>query len=117
MNRNKQFFKKLTVFVILVLAVNELLNVAYNHWMYYFRLSRIQDEEFQAYSGTLKYLMLGNSHNRINPLILGPGFCYIMPKETLYADVLQAKVHPRKDRQKAGEHTVVDRSCELQPEG
>jgi hypothetical protein len=25
--------------------------------------------------------MLGNSHNRVNPVILGTAFCYIMPKE------------------------------------
>ena len=81
MNRNKLFFKKLLIFILLVIAGNVLLNAVYNHWMYYFRLSRIQDEQFAARSDTLKYLMLGNSHNRINPAILGNGFCYIMPKE------------------------------------
>ncbi|TRZ69974.1 MAG: hypothetical protein D4R97_09005 [Bacteroidetes bacterium] len=81
MNRNKLFFKKLCVFIILVLAVNTLLNAVYDHSMYYFRLSRIQDEQFKAHPDTLKYLMLGNSHNRVNPEILGNGFCYIMPKE------------------------------------
>ena len=79
--RNKLFFKKLLVFIILVIVVNMLLNAVYDHWMYYFRLARIQDEQFDAHSDTLKYLMLGNSHNRINPEILGNGFCYIMPKE------------------------------------
>lgn len=49
--------------------------------MYYFRLARTQDEQFQTYTGPLKYLMLGNSHNRVSPAILGNGFCYIMPKE------------------------------------
>jgi hypothetical protein len=81
MSLNKLFFKKLSVFILLVLAVNALLNVAYNHWMYYFRLSRIQDEQFEAHPDSLKYLMLGNSHNRIDPAVLGNGFCYIMPKE------------------------------------
>lgn len=81
MDRNKLFFKKLGVFIILVLALNTVLNKAYNHWMYYFRLARTQDEQFKAYKGPLKYLMLGNSHNRVNPAILGNGFCYIMPKE------------------------------------
>jgi hypothetical protein len=81
MNRNKLFFKKLGVFIILVLALNAILNEVYNHWMYYFRLARTQDEQFKAYTGPLKYLMLGNSHNRVSPAILGNGFCYIMPKE------------------------------------
>jgi len=81
MIRNKLFFQKLFVFIILVLLLNECLNEVYNHWMYYFRLSRLQDEQFETYSDTLKYLMLGNSHNRVNPAILGNGFCYIMPKE------------------------------------
>jgi hypothetical protein len=81
MNRNKLFFKKLCVFIVLVLALNTLLNTVYDHWMYYFRLARIQDKQFESYTGPLKYLMLGNSHNRVNPAVLGNGFCYIMPKE------------------------------------
>lgn len=81
MSRNKQFFLKLTVFVILVLALNEGLNLVYDRWMYYFRLARNQDEQFESCPDTLKYLMLGNSHNRVNPEILGNGFCYITPKE------------------------------------
>jgi hypothetical protein len=81
MNRRAIFFKKLVVFVLLIIGLNAVLNFAYNHWMYYFRLSRIQDEQFAACPDTLKYLMLGNSHNRIDPSILGNGFSYIMPKE------------------------------------
>ncbi len=81
MTGNKQFFLKLFVFIMLVLLVNEGLNLAYDHWMYYFRLARNQDEQFKSCPDTLKYLMLGNSHNRINPDILGNGFCYITPKE------------------------------------
>ncbi|MEI6683977.1 MAG: hypothetical protein WCO44_15205 [Bacteroidota bacterium] len=81
MRRNKSFFTKLLVFILLVLALNEGLNLAYDHWMYYFRLARNQDRQFAASSDTLKYLMLGNSHNRVNPEILGNGFCYITPKE------------------------------------
>ncbi|MGE5424748.1 MAG: hypothetical protein ACM3N9_05260, partial [Syntrophothermus sp.] len=57
------------------------LNAVYDHWMYYFRLSRLQDEQFKNHSDSIKYLMLGNSHNRMDPEILGNGFCYIMPKE------------------------------------
>lgn len=82
MTRNRQFFQKLGAFIILVLVVNTALNVVYNHWMYYFRLSRNQDAQFEAYSDTLKYLMLGNSHDRVNPAILGNGFSYMTPKES-----------------------------------
>jgi hypothetical protein len=81
MSRNKLFFLKLAVIIILVIVVNEGLNLAYDRWMYYFRLARNQDEQFKTSPDTLKYLMLGNSHNRINPEILGNGFCYITPKE------------------------------------
>jgi hypothetical protein len=81
MSRNKQFLKKLGIFIILVVALNALLNSVYNRWMYYFRLSRLQDEQFAARPDSLKYLLLGNSHNRVNPEILGNGFCYITPKE------------------------------------
>jgi len=81
MNRNKVFFKKLVIFFLLVLGLNALLNIVYNHWMYYFRLGRIQDEQFAAHPDSMKYLMLGNSHDRVDPEILGNGFSYIMPKE------------------------------------
>ncbi|MEI7661785.1 MAG: hypothetical protein WCK34_06300 [Bacteroidota bacterium] len=81
MGKNKLFFGKLIVFIILVLVVNEGLNLVYDHWMYYFRLARNQDEQFRSCPDSLKYLMLGNSHNRVNPEILGNGFCYITPKE------------------------------------
>jgi len=81
MNRNKLFFGKLLIFILLAAGLNFLFNSAYNHWMYYFRLARTQDKQFEAYHDTLEYLMLGNSHNRVNPNILGRGFSYIMPKE------------------------------------
>jgi hypothetical protein len=82
MKRHGPFFLKLLVFVLLLLAGNLALHLAYDHWMYYFRLGRNQDRQFAALNDTVKYLMLGNSHNRINPSVLEPGFCYIMPKET-----------------------------------
>lgn len=81
MNRNKLFFIKLFVFLLLAAALNFLFNAAYDRWMYYFRLARTQDKQFAAYNDSLQYLMLGNSHNRVNPEIMGNGFCYIMPKE------------------------------------
>ena len=81
MIRNKLFFQRLGIFIILVVAVNMLLNATYDRTMYYFRLARNQDKQFESYSDTLKYLMLGNSHNRVNPEVLGKGFCYITPKE------------------------------------
>jgi hypothetical protein len=72
---------KLIVFILLALGMNAALNGVYDHCMYYFRLNRNQDEQFKVYSDTLKYLMLGNSHNRVNPEVLGNSFCYITPKE------------------------------------
>ena len=82
MSRNKQFFKKFYIFIILVIGVNAAMNAVYNHWMYYFRLDRNQDKQFAIYSDTLKYLMLGNSHDRVNPAILGKAFSYMTPKES-----------------------------------
>ena len=81
MKRNKLFFKKLFVFIVLVIILNAGFNAVYDRWMYYFRLARNQDEQFASCADTLKYLMLGNSHNRINPEVMGNGFCYITPKE------------------------------------
>ncbi len=82
MIRNKLFFKKALIFFLLFAGLNMVWNAAYNRWMYYFRMSRVQDIQFEAYKGHLKYLMMGNSHDRVDPAILGNGFCYIMPKET-----------------------------------
>lgn len=81
MIRHKLFFQKLFVFILLVVVGNVLLNLAYDRWMYYFRLARNQDEQFKSCPDTLKYLMMGNSHNRIDPSVLGSSFCYITPKE------------------------------------
>jgi hypothetical protein len=78
---NKLFFKRSLVFILLVAAINTLLNFGYNRGMFYFRQCRVQDDQFRKCPDTLKYLMLGNSHNRIDPAILGNGFSYIMPKE------------------------------------
>jgi hypothetical protein len=82
MTRNKQFFTKFLIFILLVVGINAALNAVYDHWMYYFRLARNQDKQFAVYSDTLKYLMLGNSHDRINPAFLGNGFSYMTPKES-----------------------------------
>jgi len=81
MNRTKSLILKFAVFLVLALALNMVLNAMYDRWMYYFRLARNQDEQFESCPDTLRYLMLGNSHNRVNPEILGNGFCYITPKE------------------------------------
>jgi hypothetical protein len=81
MSRNKLFFTKLSVFILLVVVINLVLNVVYNKGMYYFRMSNLQDEQFAAHPDSITYLLLGNSHNRIDPSLLGNGFCYIMPKE------------------------------------
>ncbi len=81
MTRNKLFFLKLVVFILLAIGLNVCLNKVYDHWMYYFRLARYQDKQFEAYPDTLKYLMLGNSHNRVNPEVFGHSFSYMTPKE------------------------------------
>ena len=81
MNRNKIFFEKLFVFFLLVLAGNFLMNTVYDHWMYYNRMNRNQDRQFNAMPDTLRYLMVGNSHNIIDPEILGNSFSYVTPRE------------------------------------
>ena len=81
MHRNKIFFKKLSVFILLVLGLNAALNAIYDRWMFFHRLNRNQDRQFEAYSDTLKYLMLGNSHDMVNPTIVGNSFCYVSPRE------------------------------------
>ena len=81
MRTNSIFLKKLAVFILLVLGMNTMLNVLYDRWIFFHRLNRHQDQQFENYSDTLKYLMLGNSHDMINPDIIGNSFCYVSPRE------------------------------------
>ncbi len=78
---HRSFFRKVIVIFLLLLVVNALLNLIYDRWMIYHRLNRNQDRQFEAFSDTLTYLMLGNSHDMINPQILGNSFNYASPSE------------------------------------
>lgn len=49
--------------------------------MLFNRLNNLQDKEFENYNDTLKYLMMGNSYNCINPKILNNSFNYSSPNE------------------------------------
>ncbi len=81
MKQNKRFFVKFLVFLILVIGINTVLNAVYDQWMYYNRLNRNQDQQFLSFSDTLKYLMMGNSHNIVNPALLKNSYSYVTPRE------------------------------------
>ncbi len=81
MNRNRKFFLKFGVFIILLIGLNALFSFLYDRGMIYYRLNRNQDHQFEVFSDTLRYLMLGNSHNVVNPMILGNSFSYVTPRE------------------------------------
>ena len=81
MEQNRRYIVKILVFLLLVIVVNLGLTAMYNRWMYYFRLCRYQDEQFAEYSGKLTYLMIGNSHNIVDPDTLGNSFSYVTPRE------------------------------------
>lgn len=81
MKRKRHFFGKLIVFLLLAAGINAAFNTVYDHWMIYHRLNRNQDRQFEEFNDTLTYLMLGNSHNMVNPAILGNSFNYASPSE------------------------------------
>lgn len=81
MDRQKQFFRNALIYLLLALAVNAVLNAVYDRTMIYHRLNRNQDRQFEEYNDTLTFLMLGNSHDMINPEITGNSFNYASPGE------------------------------------
>lgn len=81
MNGRKRFLRNALLFLLLVFAINMALNSVYDKWMIYHRLNRNQDRQFMEYSDSLVFLMMGNSHNMLNPAIIGNSFSYISPAE------------------------------------
>lgn len=65
----------------LVLVVNFGLHHLYHRLMIINRLNNNQDEQFQALGSFNGILLLGNSHNPLNPEIIGDAFNYASPHE------------------------------------
>lgn len=76
-----KFAKRFILFAALLLLVNCALDQSFKAFSVHNMLNRRMDEQFAAYSDTLKYLSLGNSHNCINTYILRNSFNYGSPSE------------------------------------
>lgn len=74
---------KLPLFILVALLINLGLNFAYNRYMIINQLNRAQDNQFAALQGDIEYLLMGNSHNCINPQLLGSAFNYASPNENI----------------------------------
>ncbi len=87
----KKLIIKLIIFLLLLLAVNSLFNAIYTKKMVMNRFFNTQDEQIKNYQGTLKYLMIGSSHNCVNPQILGNSFNYATPNENYIKNYYKLK--------------------------
>jgi len=69
-------------FLLILIAVNIMLDQLYKHFVVHNILNRAVDKQFEEYNDTLQYLSVGNSHNCINTYILENSFNYGAPGET-----------------------------------
>lgn len=87
----KKLIIKLIIFLLLLLAVNSVFNSLYKKNMAMNRLFNLQDEQIADYHDTLRYLMIGSSHNCVNPQILGNSFNYATPNENYIKNYYKLK--------------------------
>jgi len=55
------------------------------------RYLNLQDNQIADYNDTLKYLMIGSSHNTVNPQIIGQSFNYATPNENYIKNYYKLK--------------------------
>ncbi len=77
----KNFIIRIVLFLLTLIVANTVLDQLYKKFVVHNLLNNTKDEQFNAYTGTLKYLSLGNSHNCVNTYILGNSFNYGSPGE------------------------------------
>ncbi|MCK4677479.1 MAG: DUF1574 family protein [Bacteroidales bacterium] len=77
----RQFIIRIVLFLLALIVANTVLDQLYKRFVVHNLLNNTKDEQFDAYTGTLKYLSLGNSHNCVNTYILENSFNYGSPGE------------------------------------
>lgn len=77
----KGFIIRLVLFLLALVVANTVLDQLYKRFVVHNLLNNTKDEQFNAYTDTLKYLSLGNSHNCVNTYILEKSFNYGSPGE------------------------------------
>ncbi|PID93847.1 MAG: hypothetical protein CSA95_06060 [Bacteroidetes bacterium] len=79
--KNWRAIHKVLFAAVLVLTGNFLLHALYHRFMIINRVNYHQDEQFDALDSLTGMLLIGNSHNPLNPEILGNAFNYASPHE------------------------------------
>ena len=77
----RDFIIRIVLFLLALIVVNTVLDQLYKRFVVHNLLNNTKDEQFDAYTDTLKYLSLGNSHNCVNTYILENSFNYGSPGE------------------------------------
>jgi hypothetical protein len=78
---NKKFLKRLLYFVLILIAVNFILDHLFKNFTVHNILNNAKDKDFSEYNDSLKYLSMGNSHNTVNTYILDKAYNYNSPAE------------------------------------
>lgn len=93
---------KILMAVALVLLLNFVLHHLYHRFMIINRLNEHQDEQFEALDSLTGCLLIGNSHNPLNPNIIGNSFNYASPHELFHQTYFKLKaalerpgIHPK----------------------
>lgn len=77
----EKFAKRALLFIVLLAAINVLLDQAFKAFSVHNILNNRMDEQFAEYKQPLDYLSLGNSHNCVNTYLLENSFNYGSPSE------------------------------------
>ena len=77
----KGFIIRIVLFLLALVVANTVLDQLYKRFVVHNLLNNTKDAQFNAYTDTLKYLSLGNSHNCVNTYILEKSFNYGSPGE------------------------------------
>ncbi len=88
---------KILLAVALVLLLNFVLHHLYHRFMIINRVNEHQDEQFEELDSLTGCLLIGNSHNPLNPDVLGNSFNYASPHELFpqtYFKLKAALEHP-----------------------
>ena len=70
---------KILLAVVLVLLLNFVLHHLYHRFMIINRVNEHQDEQFEELDSLTGCLLIGNSHNPLNPNIMDNSFNYDSP--------------------------------------
>jgi len=109
---SRRFAIRLFLFAASLLVVNFILDQTYRHLAFFNILNNSVDRQFLEYEDTLKYLVMGNSHDCIDTRILEHSFNYGSPSEN-YAQTYYKLRRVMQTTHKIPENLIlfIDMSC------